>query len=353
MAYHADDGTVAAGRGRGRRTAGKARQDAGVDGNGLVILVLALIAVATGTVLVARSRVAGFALSARPLAGDPVVLTANDGLDFAPEPAEPREPVVPNLIPLSAKPQLEAVSDPWRDDLRRVLGDVEERVARLDERLADLSARFDRRIDELVNDIRANRDETVSRQQAVDARQEAAIERLRADVASGTSKPSSRHEQPMSLLDERRLEVTADLYARLARLEASIAAVTNPVLLPGEAYAPPAVLLDDALDWGNWSEAGERVFALADAYSAQRLFLSDEAGREVADFVAAIRALLTRQVYPALQGSPTQDEVETLRLALGDLANDISSVRVSLEREFHLVGGGAARPAPPTRRSPA
>ena len=322
-----------------------------MDGNGLVILVLALVAVATGSVLVARSRVAGFALSARPLAGDPVVLSASDGLDLAPEPAEPvREPVVPNLIPLSAKPQLEAVADPWRDDLRRAVGDVEERVGRLDERLADLSARFDRRIDELVNDIRVNRDETASRQQAVDARQEAAIERLRADVASGTAKATGQPVRALSLLDERRLEVTADLYARLARLEASIAAVTNPVLLPGEAYAPPAVLLDDALDWGNWSEAGERVFALADAYSAQRLFLSDEAGREVADFVAAIRALLTRQVYPALQGSPTQDEVETLRLALGDLAADIASVRLTLEREFHLVGGGAPRPAPTTHR---
>ena len=38
--------------------------------------------------------------------------------------------------------------------------------------------------------------------------------------------------------------------------------MTNPILLPGEPYAPPAEFLPEALIWENWNEVGERAFSL-------------------------------------------------------------------------------------------
>ena len=95
---------------------------------------------------------------------------------------------------------------------------------------------------------------------------------------------------------DRRAEIISELYARLARLETALSAVTNPVLLPGEPYSPPAEFLTEALIWENWNEVGERAFALADAYSAQRVYLTEQTREELGAFVTALRVTLTRSI---------------------------------------------------------
>ena len=142
-------------------------------------------------------------------------------------------------------------------------------------------------------------------------------------AADGSSRPGSR-----------RPDVSADLYARLARLEAALAAVTNPILLPGEAYSPPAEFLPEALVWENWNEVGERAFSLADAYSAQRLHLSEETRGEIELFVTTLRTLLTRSVYPNLQPEPDAAQQAALRTALEEIAGEFPKVRQMLEREY-------------------
>jgi hypothetical protein len=309
-----------------------------VDPLGWLILALALIVIGAGLLLFSRSGL-GYTLPARPIRTRAAVL---DPIETAPKPAEAQPSVAepPAPIPLATRPQLEALPDPWRDEMRRAIADQEARLSRLDERLADLSGRVDRRLDELINDLRVNRADAGQRQAAIDARQEAALERLRADMLDHLAE---RTPTTGTRVNERRLEVTADLYAALARLEAAFAAVANPMLLPGEAYAPPEELQAEALVWDNWKDVGERAFALADAYNAQRLYLSATTRGEVDRFVSSLRAALTRSIYPTLQLQPTPNQLQGLRAALDALAAEFPAVREGLEREFRAASGPASR----------
>ncbi len=167
-----------------------------------------------------------------------------------------------------------------------------------------------------------------------DARWAAALDQLRTDVLLAVSRAAA---EGSSRTGTKRPEVTAELYARLARLEAALAAVTNPILLPGEPYAPPQEFLPEALVWENWNEVGERAFALADAYSAQRLHLSEEARDEVDTFVTTLRTLLTRSVYPNLQPEPDATQQAALRTALEEIAAELLKVRQKLEWEYREV----------------
>ncbi len=205
------------------------------------------------------------------------------------------------------------------------------RLDRFEERLDQIARAVDRHAAEIGQELRRARSERAQQTEAEEARRDVALERLRADLlatmtraaADGSSRPGSR-----------RPDVSADLYARLARLEAALAAVTNPILLPGEAYSPPAEFLPEALVWENWNEVGERAFSLADAYSAQRLFLSEETRGEIEVFVTTLRALLTRSVYPNLQPEPDAAQQAALRSALEEIAAEFPKVRQRLEREY-------------------
>ncbi|MBA3415590.1 MAG: hypothetical protein H0U10_10240, partial [Chloroflexia bacterium] len=112
-------------------------------------------------------------------------------------------------------------------------------------------------------------------------------------------------------------------------------------LLPGEAYAPPVEFLPEALAWENWKDVGERAFSLADAFSAQRLCLSDLARQELAAFITTLRGALTRAVYPNLVPDPTPEQLDALRSALGSLAAELPRVRRTLEAEFRSLSSPA------------
>ena len=205
------------------------------------------------------------------------------------------------------------------------------RLDRFEERLDQIARAVDRHAAEMGQELRRARSDRAQQAEVDDARRDVALERLRADLlamltrvtAGGGSRPGSR-----------RPDVSADLYARLARLEAALAAVTNPILLPGEAYSPPAEFLPEALVWENWNEVGERAFSLADAYSAQRLYLSEETRGEIELFVITLRTLLTRSVYPNLHPEPDAAQQATLRTALEEIAGEFPKVRQILEREY-------------------
>jgi hypothetical protein len=205
------------------------------------------------------------------------------------------------------------------------------RLDRFEERLDQIARAVDRHAAEIGLELRRARSDRAQQAEVDDARRDVALERLRADLlatltrvaADGGPRPGSR-----------RPDVSADLYARLARLETALAAVTNPILLPGETYSPPVEFLPEALVWENWNEVGERAFSLADAYSAQRLYLSEETRGEIELFVTRLRTLLTRSVYPNLQPEPDVAQQVALRSALEEIAGEFPKVRQMLEREF-------------------
>jgi multidrug efflux pump subunit AcrA (membrane-fusion protein) len=205
------------------------------------------------------------------------------------------------------------------------------RLALFEERLDRITDLVDRQMADLNQELRRALADLARHAEAEDARRQASLERLRADlllaVSHATVDGSSR-------TDSRRLEVTAELYARLARLEAALCAVTNPILLPGEPYAPPAEFLPEALVWENWNEVGERAFSLADTYSAQRLHFSDETRGAVDEFVTKLRMLLTQSVYPNLQPEPDATQQVALRAALEEIAAELPRVREKLDWEY-------------------
>jgi hypothetical protein len=205
------------------------------------------------------------------------------------------------------------------------------RLDRFEERLDQVARAVDRHAAEIGQELRRAQSDRAHQAEAEDARREVAMERLRADLlASLTSVAADGNSRPGS----RRPDVSADLYARLARLEAALAAVTNPILLPGEVYSPPDEFLPEALVWENWNEVGERAFSLADAYSSQRLHLSEETRGEIEVFVTTLRALLTRSVYPNLQPEPDAAQQAALRSALEEIAGEFPRIRQRLEREY-------------------
>jgi len=221
---------------------------------------------------------------------------------------------------------------------------VREELARLAERLEGQGAVLAERLEALARDVGSAREEERQRQAAVDARQEAALERLRAEVAAGLAARdaalAARDERLTRLrLGERRAEAAAELYGRLARLEAAVAAVTNPILLPGEPYAPPAEFLPDALAWENWKDVGERAFAFADQFNTQRLLLGAPARDEVAAFVTELRGVLTSSVYPNLRPDAGDAQLAALRSALDRLAARLPQVRERLAGEYRAAAG--------------
>lgn len=226
-----------------------------------------------------------------------------------------------------------AVIEPLRLDVPAPISPpLAERLDQIEARVTDLCAAIERQNAQFTR-LGA---ELQRRAEADEARREAMLERLRADLNAIAGRLAS--ERPVGA--ERRLEVSAELYARVARLESALAAVTNPMLLPGEPYEAPGELLTEALIWENWNEVSERVFALADTFSAQRVHLSEKTRAETSAFITALRLLLTRSVYPNLHTDLDDAQQTALRSALDEIAGELRSLRGSLDREYREANGG-------------
>lgn len=252
-------------------------------------------------------------------------------IDVAPEDAKP----VGSRLELAAREETISRLETLSSELRALVSADDDRVTRLDGRLDALHAGLRDRLDQIARDAGERWTELATRQSALEARQEAATERLRADLARHFIEHD--RQSVANRTNAERSGVTAELYAALARLESAVAAVTNPVLLPGEPYEPPADFLPEALVWENWKEVGERTFAFADLYSARRLYLSESTRAEAGAFVVELRGLLTESIYPNLRPNASPAQRDRLRSALDVIAERFPALRASLERDFQAL----------------
>lgn len=205
------------------------------------------------------------------------------------------------------------------------------RLSAIERQIDDLARMLERQTAELRTHLLALDADLGARRSTANAELETIrdIAQALAAAANGT-RGETRH----LAMTQRRLEVCAELYLRLARLEAALCAVTNPMLLPGEPYAPPEVFLPESLVWENWNEVGERAFALADGLSVHRLILSRECRDELSTLLSALRTRLTQEVYPNLQPESAVAQQLALKAALARIAKDLADARSALEREY-------------------
>ena len=134
---------------------------------------------------------------------------------------------------------------------------------------------------------------------------------------------------------ERRGEALATLYGSLARVEASLAAVVKPMLLPGESLALPADLPQEAYAWANWGDVGERAFAFGNVFNENRLVLESTTADEIAAFIATLRSGLTGSVYPAVRGSkPSAEQIVQMRSGLEAIIQALPIIRRQLEEAY-------------------
>lgn len=296
-----------------------------------VLVIIAILALVGGSAVVMARQ--GWLPASLP------VMRPSGGKLLAEGGDEAAGPAFEPLALASAKPAATSASavpsgtarEPIRLDLVPPADSGLARSDRIDSRLEELQRALSWQNDRLAEEARRLREELLRRAEAEEARREAAHERLRADVLALISRAGGERRPESGV---RRMEVSAELYARLARLEAALATVTNPVLLPGEPYAPPAELAPESLVWENWNEVGERAFALAECYSGQRLHLSAQTRAEIGEFVTTLRTLLTRSIYPNLRADAESANTAALRAALTDIADELPKIRDVLETEY-------------------
>jgi hypothetical protein len=134
---------------------------------------------------------------------------------------------------------------------------------------------------------------------------------------------------------ERRGEALAELYGNLARVEAALAAVVNPMLLPGEPLSIPTELPAEALDWNNWGDVGERAYGFGNVFNQNRLVLDKGTGDEIEKFIATLRQGLTVSVYPNVRvAKPTADQIAQMRSGLQAIVAELPKVRRNIEDAY-------------------
>ena len=203
-----------------------------------------------------------------------------------------------------------------RDGLRSVESAVEARDALLRRHQDETASALDGRLERVERDLLAQHEETRRRFAALLAERPPDATTDRADES------------------DREREVLAELYRRLAKIEVSIAAVTNPIQLPGEPYTVPAEFLPETLRWENWKEVGESAFAFADTFNGCRIDLDDEMAAEIALFVAALRSALTQSVYPNLQPRPSAEQRQALQEGLTQIGHDLAAMRTRILQAY-------------------
>jgi hypothetical protein len=139
---------------------------------------------------------------------------------------------------------------------------------------------------------------------------------------------------PPDLTEARRADALADLYTKLAKLEATLLAVVNPLLLPGEPFTLPSELPQEALRWENWKDVGDSAFAFASSFNQERIYLDDAMCRALSAFVASLRERLTTAIYPNLKSKLSPTGQDALRASLEHLSVSIPTMRDQLERSY-------------------
>ena len=223
----------------------------------------------------------------------------------------------------------EADADRLRGELRTLASEYQAQLGRLRERNAEL--------ENLATRYREQADIAASAQsEAAAARQD--VERLRKDVTTrleGSATTGGGNDASHTAS----VAAMADLYGRLARVEASLTALTNPILLPGEPYDVPDDLVPEALKWDNWKEVGENAYALGEQFNLARIQLPGELVDEIGSCITTLRTTLTMAIYPNLDATLSPERTTVLRDGLGTISTSLATLRHRLETDYRLLAG--------------
>jgi hypothetical protein len=216
--------------------------------------------------------------------------------------------------------QIPAVSD---EALRTLREEIQGELVRATGVSREFDARLTR-IESIYGDSRRTPDDLEAAIRDVEAQHGQIAEKLHRELGMLQRSASS--------FGERRVTAVSELYSHLARVEAALAGVVNPALLPGEPLSLPTELGADAFVWDNWRDVGDRAFAFGDVFNQHRYVLDDETAASVESFITTLRQALTGAVYPNVQAqNPTQVQRSQVRSGLTLIVAAVPDIRRKLE----------------------
>jgi len=227
----------------------------------------------------------------------------------------PRQIAPRNLALALDDEALRELREEFQHELRQAVGRSREFDARLTriEASSDETPRISAQVSEEIAGVREHH--------------RVEIERLQVSLESVRERAGS--------YGERRGVALADLYGCLARVEAALAAVVNPMLLPGEPLSIPCELPAEALVWNNWGDVGERAYGLGNVFNENRLVLDGATGDAIAEFIATLRQGLTGSVYPNVRiAKPSADQLVQMRSGLEAIVAELPKVRRTIEDAY-------------------
>lgn len=234
------------------------------------------------------------------------------------EAAAPRQIASRNLALALDDEAFRELREEFQHDLRQAVGRSREFDARLTriEAGADDAPRLSTQVSEEIAGVREH--------------YRVEIERLHVSLESVRERAGS--------YGERRGVALAELYGCLARVEAALAAVVNPMLLPGEPLSIPRDLPAEAMLWSTWKEVGERAYGLGNVFNENRLVLDAATGDAIAEFIATLRQGLTGSVYPNVRiAKPSADQLAQMRSGLDAIVTELPTVRRTIEDAYRNV----------------
>src|SRR5699024_9429411 len=135
------------------------------------------------------------------------------------------------------------------------------------------------------------------------------------------------------------------LYGTLAQMEAALASVINPLLLPGEPLRVPDDLFDDTLEWQNWSEVGERAYSFGDVFNRDRIVLDPALADQIEHFLSTFREALTGVVSPVVQNSSrTSADLARLQEGLRTIVTALPPLRREIESHYRAASATPDEP---------
>jgi hypothetical protein len=198
-------------------------------------------------------------------------------------------------------------------------------------RAAGLTREFDARLTRMEETLSATRqlpEEIGLSIKEQEARTRRRLEKLRVEINATRISGSP--------FGQKRSDALADLYGHLARVEAALAGVVNPMLLPGEPLSVPEEFYSDTLVWANWNDVGERAYAFGEVFNQNRFVLEPDVADRIERFIGTFRQALTGTVYLVLHSdnrSPSQ--LAQMRGGLESIVSALPPLRRELETAYH------------------
>jgi hypothetical protein len=225
--------------------------------------------------------------------------------------------------------RLRELAEELRGELTRATGTArafDARLTRIEEDLVQAKS-LPETLDKRVMDVD---EQARQRVRDVDAALRKRYSKLRDEIRT-----VRKAESPYSA---KRSDALSEIYGRLARTEAALAGVVNPMLLPGEPLRVPEALFDDTSQWENWADVGERAYEFGEAFNANRLLLEPDLAISIESFISTLRETLTDTIYPVVRhAAATPAQHAQLRAGLERVVEAIGPLRRSLEDAYRVT----------------